>query len=123
MSATDRYLTAGGEHVSDAAYDGLHPNALGEYQLAQAFSRTLVADFRMGRTELSIPTTIPERPTPSPTDVKATPAPNGIVVTWDAVYGAFGYEIRERIAGSNDWLVKFPPSNRYDTDICLKGQR
>jgi len=122
-SAADRYLTAGGEHVSDAAYDGLHPNALGEYQLAQAFSRTLVADFRMGRTELAIPTTIPRRPTPSPTNVKATPAPNGILVTWDVVYGAFQYEIRERIAGSGGWLFKCPSSNRHDTDICLKGQR
>jgi len=35
-----------------AAYDGLHPNALGEYQIAQAFSKTLCEDFQLGGSPL-----------------------------------------------------------------------
>jgi hypothetical protein len=31
-----------------AGYDGLHPNALGEYQIAQALERTLHNSYRLG---------------------------------------------------------------------------
>jgi len=40
-----------------AGYDGLHPNALGEYQIAQAFALTLTRAFRVGISELVIPGT------------------------------------------------------------------
>ncbi|KAK1760362.1 receptor-type tyrosine-protein phosphatase F [Echria macrotheca] len=113
----------GGEHVADATYDGIHPNALGEFQLAQAFTRTLIADFRIGRRELSIPTSVPRRPTPTPARVKASPAPSGVVVTWDAVYGAFWYDVRIRLAGSESWTVVPVSCNRYDTTFCVSGQR
>ena len=112
----------GGEHRSDAAYDGLHPNALGEYELAQAFARTLVTDFNIGRHELSIPATIPPRLTPTPTNFTAVSAPSGVIVTWDAVYGAFWYDLRVRLAGSDDWTVCYVASTRYDTTFCVAGQ-
>ncbi|KAK3313039.1 SGNH hydrolase-type esterase domain-containing protein [Apodospora peruviana] len=38
-----------------ASYDGIHPNALGEYLVALAFSRTLIRAFSIGRHELRIP--------------------------------------------------------------------
>ncbi|TQS32880.1 hypothetical protein Golomagni_06793, partial [Golovinomyces magnicellulatus] len=38
-----------------AGYDGLHSNALGEYQIARAFSLTLVKDFKIGSSALTIP--------------------------------------------------------------------
>ncbi|KAE8391618.1 SGNH hydrolase-type esterase domain-containing protein [Aspergillus alliaceus] len=37
-------------------YDGLHPNAQGEYQIARAFTLTLVKDFSIGASPLSVPT-------------------------------------------------------------------
>ncbi|KAF7590851.1 hypothetical protein BBP40_002320 [Aspergillus hancockii] len=40
-------------------YDGLHPNALGEYQIARAFTLALVKDYNIGTSPLSIPSTIP----------------------------------------------------------------
>ncbi|GAB1318101.1 Factor for adipocyte differentiation [Madurella fahalii] len=112
-----------GGTTSEAAYDGLHPNALGEYQLAQAFSRVLVSSLHLGRAELVIPEQIPPRPIPTPANFLAVAAPSGIVVTWDPVYGAYGYDIRARLAGSADW----PPGcyvacNRYDTRYCVAGQ-
>jgi hypothetical protein len=114
----------GGGTTSDAAYDGLHPNALGEYQLAQAFSRTLVSVFHLGRTELAVPREIPSRPLSTPTNFKAISAPSGIMVTWDPVYGAYGYELRVRMAGSADWLLPcYVAFNRYDTRYCVAGQR
>ncbi|KAK3935262.1 receptor-type tyrosine-protein phosphatase F [Diplogelasinospora grovesii] len=117
-----------GGHTSDAAYDGLHPNALGEYQLAQAFSRTLVDAFPEhfgGRVELSIPAEIPARPTPTPDNVKAEAIPGGIAVTWDSVYGAFGYDIRTRLAIGFPipWNTSSAGCNRYDTRWCLAGQK
>ncbi|KAL2021855.1 hypothetical protein VTK56DRAFT_6450 [Thermocarpiscus australiensis] len=109
--------------TSEAAYDGLHPNALGEYQLAQAFSRTLISAFSLGRCELVIPEHIPPRPLPTPTNLKAVSTPGGIVVTWDAVYGAYGYDLRARLAGSPDWSTNCSVTcNRYDTRYCVAGQ-
>ncbi|EHA17820.1 hypothetical protein ASPNIDRAFT_38570 [Aspergillus niger ATCC 1015] len=45
-----------------AGYDGLHPNVVGEYQIARAFSLTLVKDYGFGGSPLIIPDNIPERP-------------------------------------------------------------
>ncbi|GLA08346.1 hypothetical protein AnigIFM60653_009877 [Aspergillus niger] len=45
-----------------AGYDGLHPNAAGEYQIARAFSLTLVKNYEIGGSPLIIPDNIPERP-------------------------------------------------------------
>lgn len=116
-------LHIGGENHSEAAYDGLHPNALGDFQLAQAFSRTLLTDFNIGRHELTIPASVPPRVTKTPTNFKAVSAPSGIVITWDPVYGAYWYDLRVRLAGSDDWTTCYVPTNRYDTTFCVTGQR
>ncbi|KAL5344459.1 hypothetical protein ACLOAV_010439 [Pseudogymnoascus australis] len=47
-------------------YDGLHPNALGEYQIARAFTATLVNNFQLGTSPLTIPSDIPARPLQAP---------------------------------------------------------
>ncbi|KAK3689004.1 carbohydrate esterase family 3 protein [Podospora appendiculata] len=116
-----------GPDTSEAAYDGLHPNALGEYQIAQAFSRTLVGAFSIGLHELRVPIDIPARPMPTPTNFQAISSPSGIVVTWDAVYGAFGYDICVRMAGSSspdEWFTTYHVnSNRHDTTRCVAGER
>ncbi|OJZ88048.1 hypothetical protein ASPFODRAFT_43669 [Aspergillus luchuensis CBS 106.47] len=51
-----------GPDACPAGYDGLHPNTLGEYQIARAFSLTLVKDYGIGNSPLIIPDKIPERP-------------------------------------------------------------
>jgi len=104
-----------------AGHDGLHPNALGEYQIAQAFSDTLVNGFRVGSRKLLIPADVPERETPVPTNLRAVSSPDGITVTWDAVYGAFGYDVRNMLVGSGDWGISANPNNRYDTTWTLDG--
>ncbi|KXX73552.1 Receptor-type tyrosine-protein phosphatase F [Madurella mycetomatis] len=112
-----------GGTTSEAAYDGLHPNALGEYQLTQAFSRALVSSSYLGRTELVIPEQIPPRPIATPANLVAAQVPNGVVVTWDPIYGAYGYDVRARLAGSTDWNFRYyVTSNRYDTRYCVTGQ-
>lgn len=35
--------------------DGLHPNAWGEFQIANAFSHTLVNDFGLGKNPIAVP--------------------------------------------------------------------
>ncbi|GMG05367.1 unnamed protein product [Aspergillus oryzae] len=63
--------------------DGLHPNAMGEYQIARAFSQTLVKDFRIGSSALSIPNDVPARPLPVPSNFKVFTSPGGVTATWD----------------------------------------
>jgi lysophospholipase L1-like esterase len=113
---------AGGGSNSDAAYDGLHPNALGEYQIARAFSETLVSAFELGGSALVIPDKTPPRPLPTPTKFKAVSAPSGIVVTWDAVYGAYGYDLEHRVAGERNWAYTHLNCNRYDWKWLREGQ-
>ncbi|MEU1750150.1 GDSL-type esterase/lipase family protein [Micromonospora arida] len=96
-------------------YDGLHPNARGEFKIAQAFQRTLVNNFRIGTSVPAIPTTIPARPTPVPRNVVVEPGPQGLKVTWDAVFGAHGYTVRSRLVGSANWGESRAAANRHDT--------
>lgn len=96
-----------------ASHDGLHPNALGEFQIAQAFSRTLIDDFHIGSRELEIPTVIPRRPTPVPENLQVKSAPSGIRVTWNAVYGAYSYDIRSRVVGQ-EWTLENLSINCFD---------
>jgi len=100
-----------------AAYDGLHPNALGEFQVAQAFSRTLLNDYKIGKSELIVPDLkdIPKRPISVPTGLKAESCPVGIVVTWDPVYGAFGYDVQARPKGREEWEFYAIPVNTHTT--------
>ncbi|KAG0647297.1 hypothetical protein D0Z07_7096 [Hyphodiscus hymeniophilus] len=88
-----------------AAFDGLHPSALGEYQIAQAFSRALVRGFTLGATELAVPAYIPPRPSSIPRNLRAVAGLDGINVTWSAVYGAKEYEVQSRLVGEQNWTL------------------
>ncbi|KAK4141009.1 carbohydrate esterase [Dichotomopilus funicola] len=120
----DNYSCGGSK--SDAAYDGLHPNALGDYELAQAFSRTLVSAFSIGRSSLVIPKHIPPRPLSTPAGLKAISTPGGIVVKWEPVYGALGYCLQRRLAGERDWTTNelncttyyWPPQRKGEVIEC-----
>ncbi|KAK3997800.1 receptor-type tyrosine-protein phosphatase F [Cladorrhinum sp. PSN332] len=78
---------------SRGAYDGLHPNARGEWEIARAFSRTLVKGLGIGKEVLEMPGVIEERELDIPKGFEAVSAPCGVVVKWEKVYGAYGYEV------------------------------
>ncbi|HEX6342604.1 fibronectin type III domain-containing protein [Umezawaea sp.] len=103
-------------------YDGLHPNATGEYKIAQAFERTLHDGYGLGSAVPAVPTDVPARPTPVPTGVVASASPGGITVTWDAVFGAYGYTVRSRLKGAADWAGSRAAANRHDTAWTVDGQ-
>lgn len=106
-----------------AGYDGLHPNAFGEYQIAHAFELTLHDSYGLGYSVPAVPAQdqVPVRPTPVPTGLAAASKESGIVVTWDPVYGAHGYTVRSRIPGITDWSESHVGTNRMDTTWTLKG--
>ncbi|MFJ3816098.1 phosphatidylinositol-specific phospholipase C domain-containing protein [Streptomyces sp. NPDC090056] len=106
-----------------AAYDGLHPNARGEFQIAGAFADTLHEEFGLGTSALTVPAGVPARPGGTPAGVKAASADTGIVVTWDPVFGAFGYEVRSRPAGTTAWSTTRVTANRSDSTWVVDGQR
>jgi lysophospholipase L1-like esterase len=103
-------------------YDGLHPNASGEYKIARAFERTLHDSYGLGATVPPLPGTIPARPTPVPDHVVAAATPGGVTVTWDAVFGAYGYTVRSRLKGATTWNESRAAANRHDTTWTVTGQ-
>ncbi|KAJ4155961.1 hypothetical protein LMH87_001181 [Akanthomyces muscarius] len=102
-------------------YDGLHPNAKGEYQIARAFSLTLANDMKIGSSPLEVPGNIPGRPVAVPSNFQVTSSPQGVTATWDKVYGTYGYNVRSRISGYTDWSVGNVAINRFDTHWPLDG--
>lgn len=102
------------------AYDGLHPNARGEYQIAEAFSIALHQNFGLGRRPLQTPSSIPKRDLRIPSNIVAQCAPMGIAVTWDHVFGA-EYEYRQRMKGQPEWDQKQIGTNRIDLTDTKPG--
>ncbi|KAH8803580.1 hypothetical protein F5884DRAFT_888954 [Xylogone sp. PMI_703] len=94
--------------------DGLHPDALGEYQIAKAFADTLHYAYGLGAGSISVPSDIPDRPCNTPTNIQAAPSYAGVTVTWDPVFGAYGYSVQNNIVGNppSTWNTTTP---RYDT--------
>lgn len=105
------------------ALSGLHPNALGEYQISQAFSRTLNDVYGIGDGPISIPGNIPGRNVAVPGNIHASPEDMGVVVQWDAVPGVSNYAVRYRIAGSDAWQQARAGGNRYDQTFTVEGKR
>jgi hypothetical protein len=106
-----------------AGYDGLHPNAFGEYQIAHAFALTLHNTYGIGSSVPAVPATgdVPVRPTPVPSNVIAASSPSGVTVTWDPVYGALGYTVRSRIVGASTWTESRASTDRFDTTWTQDG--
>lgn len=103
-----------------AGYDGLHPNALGEYQIAHAFELALHRRWGIGGSVPDVPAAVPARPTPTPSNVQAVTASFGVTVTWDKVFGARGYTVRSRVVGQ-DWTESSVGVNRFDTTLTFDG--
>ncbi|MEV7405772.1 GDSL-type esterase/lipase family protein [Streptomyces sp. NPDC091267] len=104
-----------------AGYDGLHPSALGEYQIASAFEHTLHDGYGIGQSVPGIPTTIPTRPISPVSGLTAQSVPSGVKVSWNPVFGARGYTVRYRIAGTTEWSQAHAATNRYDTTWTQDG--
>ncbi|KAJ6779723.1 hypothetical protein PWT90_02066 [Aphanocladium album] len=102
-------------------YDGLHPNAVGEYSIAKAFAETLHNKFGIGSGGLDSPATYPIRSVDLPNNIKAEGVATGVAVTWDPIFGAMGYDVRQRIKGFGDWQEGHTGSNRFDTTLTVAG--
>ncbi|WP_328504723.1 GDSL-type esterase/lipase family protein [Streptomyces sp. NBC_00457] len=72
-------------------YDGLHPNALGEYRIARALGTTLHDEFGIGSAAPSVPDTLPTRQIATPTSLQFDGTQQGVTVTWPKVFGAPSY--------------------------------
>ena len=86
-----------------AGYDGLHPNSLGEYQIASAVSQTLYSTFQLGSGPLAVPDSVPQRNLPAPSNLNAVSLPLGVAISWDKVYGATSYYLESRVKGVTDF--------------------
>ncbi|KAF7191971.1 hypothetical protein HII31_06616 [Pseudocercospora fuligena] len=112
--------TCGPYRPCPAAFDGLHPNALGEYQIANAFSEALVQGFGIGSEPLRIPSTVHERATPAPVILRAVGNAAGATLSWDRIYGITEYEVSSRIEGQG-WTSRMLTSNRSDIISSATG--
>lgn len=70
----------------EAGYDGLHPNAWGEFEIASAFTKTLFNDLKLGSGPLAVPD--PNDPSlvrdlPAPSNLQVFSSPQGVTATWD----------------------------------------
>lgn len=85
-----------GYDPSNQTYDGLHPNGVGEYQIADAFSTALANHFGLGSVPGSPPTSVPSIALSTPASIGASIASQGLLLQWSRVYGAAGYKVFER---------------------------
>ncbi|KAF3066283.1 hypothetical protein CFAM422_009276 [Trichoderma lentiforme] len=83
-----------------AGSDGLHPNALGEFQIAKAFANALSQGFNWPGNAFIINGTIPTRACSTPSNVVAKATTCGVTVTWDPVDGAYGYIVTSGFNGA-----------------------
>ncbi|MGI4894771.1 MAG: fibronectin type III domain-containing protein, partial [Janthinobacterium lividum] len=79
----------------DSTYDGLHPNALGEYRIARAFEVALQGKFGIGGSVPAIPA-VPARVLTTPANVKFNATDQGVGASWSPVYGARNYDVEWR---------------------------
>lgn len=101
-----------------AAYDGLHPSALGEFQIAKAFTETLHEEFGWGSKGLEIPSSshhgggggVPKRNLQVPEGITAKSTPMGIQVLWKDVFGA-AYQVHWREFSSYSLSSSFSSSS------------
>lgn len=112
------------------AYDGLHPNAAGEYRIAEAFVKVLKSDFDFGGSTFSSPDSTPARWVFTPVGLSISAVPEGFQLKWDQINGGHpfpprGYNIRSRIQGQTNWWsdgVVYPSGRESWQPWVLKGQ-
>jgi len=111
-------------------YDGLHPNAIGEYHIAEAFVNTLKDKFGFSGGSFNVPGSMPFKRIIEPTGLSITAVPEGFHLTWDR-YGGYhpapprGYNIRSRIQGMTTWWssgIVYPHGRESWQPWVLKDQ-
>ncbi|MBG0816093.1 GDSL-type esterase/lipase family protein [Planomonospora sp. ID82291] len=110
-------------HTSDA-YDGLHPNGVGEYKIAKAFADAFATRFSIGSAFGSVPSTVPEISLTAPARLTAQAVPEGIQLRWGRVYGAGGYyiHVRDVTAGEPFHQLPYPiADDKWLSGGLLKG--
>ena len=113
-----------GPEACPDGYDGLHPAAIGEYHIAQAFANVLRDDFGMRGQDFSVPTP-PSRDITTPSGFSVQAVPEGIFSSWTEVENARGYNIRMRIEGMTDWWsdgAVYPNTFASYFTWCLAGK-
>jgi hypothetical protein len=107
--------------ICATAYDGLHPNQVGEYRIAQSFTVALHEEFGAGSEALVPPLSgsDSQRSVATPTDLKFDGTQQGVTVTWPKVFGAHGYDVQWRDITDNraaEWQGSLPgaQTNRWD---------
>ncbi|KAF2207741.1 carbohydrate esterase family 3 protein, partial [Cercospora zeae-maydis SCOH1-5] len=113
--------TCGPHRNCTSTIDGLHPNDLGAYQIANAFSKPLIDHFSIGHQPVQIPSTWTDRAIDPPSNLKASGSPMGITVTWDRPFGVPQFNVRRR-SGDEGWTVEYGVGmNRTDTILPRAG--
>ncbi|MGV9773872.1 GDSL-type esterase/lipase family protein [Streptosporangium sp. NPDC003464] len=92
------------------AYDGLHPNSIGEFKIAKAFADAFSSAFAHGRVDFldPIPRTADPLVISAPAGITATPHGSHIRVSWPHVFGASGYWLYWRDATVGQGFQRSP---------------
>ncbi|WP_371503060.1 GDSL-type esterase/lipase family protein [Kitasatospora sp. NBC_00374] len=94
----------------ESTYDGLHPNALGEYRIARAFGSTLHRSFGIGGEDPREPAALLPFGVVTPANLQFDGTQQGVTVTWSKILGAHSYDIEWRdTTGDPDAAWSRPP--------------
>jgi lysophospholipase L1-like esterase len=109
-----------------STYDGLHPNALGEYRIAKAFGTAVHDKFHIGTSAPSVPSSVPTRVVATPSSLTFDGTQQGVTVTWPKVFGAHSYDVQWRdttLDANASWVDGVPTSfNRFDLSWQFTNQ-
>jgi hypothetical protein len=116
-------ISSGYAYATDA-YDGLHPNNIGEYKIARAFANVLSSTFGFGSAFGAVPT-VPVLLNPStPAGITATATGTGILVSWSHSFGAGGYWFEQRLKDAGQAWQRAPlpiPADQWNTGWLTRG--
>ncbi|KAM7214644.1 hypothetical protein V8F06_009965 [Rhypophila decipiens] len=96
------------------AYDGLHPNAMGEYHIAQSFAQALKQNFGFIGEDFSVSPSPEPRIVCTPPNVGTSSFPEDLLTSWNIAKNNRGYIIRTRLQDMTSWWSEGPVSpNSY----------
>jgi lysophospholipase L1-like esterase len=108
-----------------STYDGLHPNALGEYRIAHAFGAALHDGFGVGSGAPDANGSAPARPVGTPAGLSFDGTQQGVTVTWPKIYGVHGYDVRWRditFDANAEWTPSSSGFSRFDLSWQFTNQ-
>lgn len=99
----------------EAGYDGLHPNAWGEFEIASAFTKTLFNDLKLGSGPLAVPDRNDPslvRDLPAPSNLQVFSSPQGVTATWDPGKWHTPIVTIDELANKLQFTVRVPTKSR-----------